>query len=117
MDAVRAATQHPLIPDQAWFIPAEEQVGPTSNAIDDAFSRWWFETGRVDIGRDLRRVEQIRNSQADGFTSSVADEEFVAGARRYYEALETFWRTHSPRFYEEVFRDWYEQKVLPALEG
>ncbi|GAA5001068.1 ABC transporter substrate-binding protein [Actinopolymorpha pittospori] len=117
MDTIRAATAHPLIPVTAWYIPAEDQTGPTSEAIDDAFSKWFFEPGRADAAGDLRRTEEVRNSQTVGFTSSVPDEEFVTDARKYYEAHERFWRTHSPTFYEEAFRDWYEQKVLPALDA
>jgi hypothetical protein len=88
---------------------------PTSEAVDDAFSKWWFERGDVDIAADLKRMENVRNTQAKSFTSSVADEEFTAGARKYYEAHDAFWQQNSPEFHEGVFRDFYEQKIRPAL--
>ena len=115
MDAVRAASKHPLIPDPAWYIPVEEQTGPTSNAVDDAFSRWWYETGSVDVKADVGRLGNVQNSQAKSFTSSIADDEFTAGAREYYQAHDEFWRANAPQFYDEVFRDWYEKQVRPAL--
>ncbi len=117
MDAVRAASEHPLVPDSAWYIPVEEQSGPTSNASDDAFSRWWYETGKVDIPADLDKLGKVRNSQAKSFTSSVPDEKFVAGAKKYYEAQETFWKRNGPEFYDNVFSDFYEEKVKPALNA
>jgi ABC-type glycerol-3-phosphate transport system substrate-binding protein len=115
MDAVRAAGDHELMPNTAWFIPVEEQVGPTSEAVDDAFSKWWFERGTVDIAADLKRMESVRNTQAESFTSSVADEEFTEGARKFYDAHDAFWQANSPEFYDGVFRDWYAQKIRPAL--
>lgn len=117
MDTVRAVTQYPLIPQTAWFFPPEEQVGPTTNAIDDAFSKWWFEPGEVDIAADLERAQNVLNTQAESFTSSVPDEEFVSAANKYYAAHEKFWQQHSPEFYENVFRPFYEEAIKPALSG
>ncbi|MEQ7007771.1 extracellular solute-binding protein [Actinopolymorpha sp. B17G11] len=117
MEAVRAAGDHELMPNTAWYIPVEEQVGPTSEAVDDAFSKWWYERGDVDIAADLLRTESVRNTQAKSFTSSIADEEFTAGARKYYEAHDAFWQQNAPEFYDGVFRSWYEQKIRPALDA
>jgi hypothetical protein len=83
MDAVRDATQIPLVPQTSWYFPAEENTGPTTTAYDDATQTWYSEA-RVDIRADLRNLEQTRNKQAADFMSSAADEELVAAAKKCY---------------------------------
>jgi Bacterial extracellular solute-binding protein len=115
MDAVRAAGQHDRMPETSWFIPVEETAGPETNAIDDAFSKWWYESGTPDVAADLKRTEDVRNTQAKSFTSSVSDEDFIEGARKYYNAHNDFWQKNSPEFHTQVFTPFYEQKIRPAL--
>jgi ABC-type glycerol-3-phosphate transport system substrate-binding protein len=100
-DAVRAAAAIPLVPASGLYIPPEKNTGPTGDAINDAQSRWSFETGNLDI--------------AAGFSSSVADNDFIDGATKYYAALDEFWKKNAPEFYEKTFKPWYAAKVLPAL--
>lgn len=105
----------PLVPTEGEFIPAEENPGPTGTAWDDMQSRWTFEPGDLDLAADLEELESLRNAEAAGFESSVADDAFVAGARAYYEAHSRFWQEHAPEFHSAVFQPWYEAQILPAL--
>ncbi|MEQ4207785.1 extracellular solute-binding protein [Actinopolymorpha sp. B9G3] len=114
MDAVRHATQIPLVPQTSWYFPAEENSGPTTTAYDDATQKWYSEA-KVDIRADLGNLEQTRNKQAADFTSSAADEEFVAAAKKYYGDHATYWEKNAPEFYQNVFKGWYDQTVAPAL--
>ncbi|MEQ7124109.1 hypothetical protein ABN034_06250 [Actinopolymorpha sp. B11F2] len=114
MDAVRHATQIPLVPQTSLYFPAEENSGPTTTAYDDATQKWYSEA-KVDIRADLRNLEQTRNKQAADFTSSAADEEFVAAAQKYYGDHATYWEKNAPGFYQNVFKGWYDQTVAPAL--
>jgi hypothetical protein len=112
---VRAATEIPLLPNTADFLPIEESTGPSDTAESDALSAWTYERGDLDIAAHLAKTEQTRNKQADGFTSSVPDEGFVAGARRYFEAHHEFWERNAPDFYEQVITEWHDANVAPVL--
>ena len=116
-EAVRAAAAIPLLPAPDQYLPVEANQGPNETAEQDAQSRWMYERGDLDVRADLQKVEQTRNQQAESFTSSVSDEEFVAGAKEYFAALDAFWAEHAPEFSSQVFRPWYEQTVVPALAG
>lgn len=115
LDSVRAAAAIPIVPSQALFIPAETNTGPDQTAIEDLRSRFSTEPGALDIAAELANTEQILNQQAAGFSSSVDDAAFVAGARAYYEAVGAFWQEHAPDFYADSFKPWYDSNVAPAL--
>jgi hypothetical protein len=115
VQAVQEAAQLPTLPDQGVSFPAEESPGPEATAIGDAQSRWQFERADPDIAADLAKAERTRNKQAESFTSSTSDEEFVAAARRYYAAHQEFWRQHAPEFSEATFQGWYDDTIVPAL--
>lgn len=117
MDAVRAATMIPLVPDQAQYFPPEQNPGPTDTASDDMLSRWAYEPGDLDIAADLQQLEDTVNAQFAGFASSVSREDFIAGARAYYAAHAAYWEQHAPEFYSKGFTPWYDEKIAPALEG
>jgi hypothetical protein len=117
MDAVRAAGAKELQPRDAWFLPAEETVGPTSSAMDDMLSRWSYEPGEIDIQADLQQLQDTRNQQADGFTSSVPDDEFKAAAREWYDALNAFFEANAPEFHQNVYAPWYDEKIVPAVSS
>lgn len=116
-DNVAAAAALPLIPNQSNYLPAEENPGPSSTAIEDATSAWMYEKGNVDVGADLAKLTDTMNKQAGGFTSSASDDDFIAGARSYFEAVVAFWAEHAPDYSANVVRPWYEQSVRPALGG
>lgn len=115
METMRKASEHPLIPSEAWYIPAESATGPTDDALNDTRTKWWYEAKDTDLAADLDQLAKNRNQQANGFTSNVADEDFIEGARKYFEAHGEFWKDNSPSFYEEYYRPWYDKYVQPAL--
>ena len=114
-DAVKVATSQPLIPDPAWYLPPEKSGGPTTDLYDAAISRWTSEKGQIDIVADLKKLEADRNKQNESFTSSVSKDQFVAGAKNYYAALDAFWKEHAPDYYNNVFAPLLKQKILPEL--
>lgn len=103
------------IPESGAYIPAEANQGPTDDAWNDAQSRLSFESGSVDIAAIIRDAEQVWNTQAADFTSSVADDEFKEAASAYYAALAGFWQEKFPDFYEGTFKAWYETVIADAL--
>ena len=48
------------------------------------------------------------NQQAAGFTSEIPDDQFLAGAKEFYEAQAAYWEANSPEFYNNVFKPWYD---------
>ncbi|WP_020575867.1 ABC transporter substrate-binding protein [Actinopolymorpha alba] len=117
MDQVRRAAQIPIAPNEAFYFSPENNTGPTTTARDDMSSRWANERGNLDLRADLAKLDQTRNQQAKSFTSSRSDEEFVKSARNYYEAHDAYWKANAPEYHQNVFRDWYDNTVLPALKG
>lgn len=103
------------IPEAGAFIPAEANQGPTDDAWNDLQSRLTFESGSVDIPSIVKEAQDVWNTQASDFESSVADEEFVAAAKEYYAALASFWQEKFPDFYEGTFKTWYETVIAGAL--
>lgn len=115
VDAVLRAGSRMVVPERSSYLPPEEKAGPSSKASEDAFSRWMYERGSIDLRADLRRLEETLNKQAESFSSSVGKEEFVTGAKKYFAAHDAFWKEDAPEFHEQIFRPWYEDRVLPAL--
>ena len=104
-----------LVPELSSYLPAEESSGPAGEPVDDAMSKWMYEPDPGPILPALLKLEKTRNTQAKSFKAAVSEEDFIAGARKYYQAHDTFWRKDAPAFHENVFRGWYERLVLPAL--
>jgi hypothetical protein len=102
-------------PELGLFLPPEETVGPATSAWDDVNSTFTFEPGTVDIPALLQQAEDIRNQQADGFVSSLSDDEFIEGVAAYYAAHDEVWAEIAPDFHANTFRPWYESVILPAL--
>jgi ABC-type glycerol-3-phosphate transport system substrate-binding protein len=116
VDEVIRAGNRKLVPEQATYLPAEES-GPAGDAVDDAMSKWMYEPDPGPILPALRKLEQTRNTQAESFSSVASEEEFIAGARKYYQAHDAFWKEDAPDFHAQVFQGFYERYVLPALDG
>ena len=112
---IEQAANLPKEPDMALYFPVEQNPGPNGQAFDDAWSTITYVAEGVDPAAVLQIAQDNWNSQAAGFTSSVSDEDFVASARTYFEALNAFWQEASPDFYESTFKPWYESKVVPVL--
>ena len=102
-------------PERGLFIPPEDAAGPTNAAWTDVGSTFSFEPGDLNIASLLQQAQDIRNQQADGFVSSVSDEDFVAAAAAYYQAHDKYWADVSPDFHANVFRPWYDSVIVPAL--
>jgi ABC-type glycerol-3-phosphate transport system substrate-binding protein len=102
-------------PEAGAFIPAEANQGPTDDAWSDVQSRLTFESGSVDIAGIVKEAQDVWNTQAADFESSVPDDVFVQGAAEYYAALASFWEEKFPGFYEGTFKEWYETVVAGAL--
>jgi ABC-type glycerol-3-phosphate transport system substrate-binding protein len=102
-------------PELGLFLPPEDNVGPDETAWNDVNSTFTFEPGTVDIPALLAQAEEIRNQQAAGFSSSVSDDDFVAGVTAYYAAHDTLWAEVAPEFHANTFRPWYEATIMPAL--
>lgn len=114
VDEVIRAGNRALVPEQSTYLPAEES-GPAGDPVDDAMSKWMYEPDPGPIMDALKKLEQTRNTQAESFSSVASEGDFIAGARRYYQAHDDFWKKDAPEFHENVFRGWYERYVLPAL--
>jgi hypothetical protein len=115
LDVITQSANQPQEPDRALYFPVEQNPSPDTQAFDDAWSTITYVADAVDPAAVLQTAQDTWNAQAAGFSSSVGDEEFVASARTYFEALDAFWQENSPEFYESTFKPWYEGKVLPAL--
>jgi hypothetical protein len=115
MNRVYEAQQVPLVPSESVYFPVEESTGPASTAYDDMMSRWFYESGDLDLRADLQRLEDTVNTQAEGFTSSIPEDVFIESAQAYYAAHAEYWQENAPEFYENVYRDWHERFVRPVI--
>lgn len=116
IETVRAANAIPPRPNEAWFIPPEQDAGANDEVFNDTMSKWWYDARVPDIAADLKRLGDVRNQQNKSFSSSVSKEDFIAGARKYYEAHSEYWQKHSPDFYRDMFEPWYSEHVRPNLD-
>ena len=115
MKNVRSVANRPLMPWPHWFIPPQAEAGPSDTPMSDARDRWFLDSSEPDIMADLRQLEETMNQQAASFTSEVPDDQFIAGAKAFYDAQAAYWEANSPEFYNNVFKPWYEALVAPAL--
>lgn len=102
-------------PEAGEFIPAESNLGPTDDAWYDARSVLTFDSGNVNIREQIMNAQEVWNTQARDFESSVPDEEFIAGATAYYAALAAYWEEKFPAFYDGTFKEFYETVIADAL--
>lgn len=109
----------PAVPQPGLYFPGEEEAGPTGDAWNQAFTGWTFASdkavGSYDVKADLKKLEDTMNTQANGFTSTIDDAEFTESAKKYYADLDAFWKSAAPKFHEELYSPWYQEKVLPEL--
>lgn len=117
VEAAKRSSALGLIPSEAQYIPAEEKPGPAATPVDDAQSRWAFEKGTVRPRADLAKLSDTFNQQAKSFSSSTSEEDFRAGATKYFDALAEFWREQAPEYATEVFDPWMKDVIEPALEA
>lgn len=105
----------PYEPARDNFFKPEENPQPSNQAIDDAFSLMVTDIKLSDFAGALKKAETDWKAQLPGFASSLTTEDFKAGAKDYYTALDTHLKTNYPDFYENRFKPFYEAKVLPAI--
>lgn len=105
----------PQLPQLGQYLPPEENPGPTDEAWQDKMSRWSFEAGDIDLQADLAELENILNTQAESFVSSIPQEDLVEGLRNYYQDLSAMIQQHAPEFHQEVYLPFYQERVEPNL--
>lgn len=102
-------------PMRGLYFPPELDMGPTESAWSDATSLFRDEPGDLDILATLQTAQDIRNKQAEAFTSAIPDDQFIEAARAYYEANTAYWQGKFPDFYENTYRPWFESVIAPKL--
>lgn len=110
-----AAAKIPLVPDPALYFPAEGSAGPTGDAWNDANSGMAYTQDAVP--GLLNKLQSVSNTQFSGLSSSVSKSTFIASAKKFFADSDSFWHKYAPRFSSELYHQWYEQTVLPALNG
>jgi hypothetical protein len=115
MKAVHTVADRPLMPWPHWFIALQSEAGPPETPLDDARDHWFYDSSQPDIMADLKQLEETMNQQAAGFTSEVPDDQFIAGAKAFYDAQAAYWEKNSPDFYNNVYKPFYDSLVAPAL--
>ena len=115
MKNVRDQANIPILPQSHWFIGPQAEAGPPETAYEDARSKWFFEGGDQDIRADLEELENTMNQQAADFTSEIPDDQFVAGVKEYYAAMDAYYQEHAPDFYANVYKPWQDEFVTPVL--
>ncbi|MFL5760704.1 MAG: ABC transporter substrate-binding protein [Thermomicrobiales bacterium] len=115
MANVRAQAAIPLRPLPHWFVPPQSNSGPPDTAIEDMRSKWFYEGGDQDIKADLQKLEKTMNDQAATFKSDIPDDQFIAGTKKYYDALGAYFQKNAPDFYANVYKPWYDKLVAPTL--
>ncbi|MBE2272072.1 MAG: extracellular solute-binding protein, partial [Anaerolinea sp.] len=102
-------------PMRGLSFPPEMDLGPTESAWSDATSLFRDDAGDLDVLATLRSAEDIRNRQTNSFSSDIPDDQFIAAAQAYYQANAEFWQAKAPDFYENTYRPWYEQVIVPII--
>lgn len=112
---VRRAGSRAAMPETSSYLPPDKAAGPTSQPVDDAMSKWMYEPGRPNVLDGLQKLQSVRNKQAESFSSTVSESDFVTGAKKYFQAQSDFWKTDAPQFHAEVFSGFLDKYVHPAL--
>lgn len=102
-------------PMRGQFFPPELDLGPTESAWSDATSLFRDEPGDLEVLATLQTAQDIRNTQANAFSSAIPDDQFIASAQAYYDANAAYWQSKFPDFYENTYRPWYESVIVPRL--
>lgn len=102
-------------PMRGEFFPPELDLGPTESAWGDATSLLRDDPGDLDISATYQTAQDIRNTQAEAFSSVIPDDQFIAAAQAYYQANAEYWQANFPDFYENTYRPWFEQVIAPRL--
>lgn len=115
VESVSAAASNPIAPNKNDFIPAEGNPGPSTQALADAYNTVINTEGQLDIAAEYERAIGVVNQTAEGYTSSIPDDELRAGLAEYHDALLAFYEENYPAYFENVQRPLYDEHVAPAL--
>ncbi len=115
IENVEAAASNPVAPNPSDFIPVEANPGPSTQALTDAYNTVINAAGAIDIAAEYERAMEVVNQTANGYTSSIPDEELRTKMAEYYEAYLAFYQESYPAYYEEVAKPLFDEQVAPAL--
>lgn len=110
-----ALGQFPLMPQPAEFYPGEQNPAPNNTPIDDQLNVMVTDPADMDVAAMLAKAETDWKAAAAGFASSVDGATFKDASKKYFAALDEFFKKNYPAFYENRFKAFYEGKVLPNL--
>jgi len=111
--AVNAAGSIPLVPDPSTYFPAEKNAGPTGDAWNDANSGLAFTQDA--IPSVINKLQSVLNAEFASLSSSTAQSDFTAAAKKLYSAIDAFWAKNAPDFSQQVYHAWYEANIVPVL--
>ncbi|GCE12071.1 ABC transporter substrate-binding protein [Tengunoibacter tsumagoiensis] len=105
--------KQPIIPAYGMYFPPDGKTGPSKDTHADFLSR--LSTTNDPIPDILKKFEDTYNQQASSLPSDLSSDDFKAGARKYYAALDKFWKENSTSFYVGVWQEYYHNDVLPRI--
>ncbi len=111
--SINAAGSIPLVPDPAIYFPAEKNAGPTDAPWKDANTGLAFTQDA--IPGVLSTLEKTLNTQFASLSSGTPQADFVKAAKKFYSDLDAFWAKNAPNFSTQVYHNWYETVIVPAL--
>lgn len=102
-------------PDSTLYYPIEGNTGPTNDAYNDAISKFMYEPGTLDVPAILKSAEETWNTQAQGFSSSIPEADFVAAATAFYADYGKYLETSFPEYYASTFKPFFDDTIKPSL--
>lgn len=115
IDNIEAAASNPVAPNLTDFVPAETNPGPSTQALADAYNTVINAAGTIDIAAEYEKAMNVVNQTAEGYTSSIPDEELKAGMAKYHQANLSFYQKEYPTYYKEVIKPLYDEQIAPAI--
>ncbi|NWF70594.1 MAG: extracellular solute-binding protein [Chloroflexi bacterium] len=111
--ALNEIFDQPRLPEVGAYIPAEVNNGPGDTPWYDKITRWAFTRDPFDVRAEAAEMESILNQQASTFASTLDENAFAEGIRRYYADWDALLQQTAPLFYEQRFRPFYELRIAP----
>jgi hypothetical protein len=111
--ALQDIFSQPQRPEVGTYIPAEVNSGPGDTPWYDKITRWAFTRDPFDVRAEAVEMENILNQQAATFPSTLDENAFAEGIRRYYADWDALLQQTAPQFYEQRFRPFYELHIAP----
>jgi hypothetical protein len=105
----------PVEPSRDVYFPPEQNPAPSGQAIDDQFSMMVTTAGAMDPAALLKKAETDWLNTAKGFSSSTSEALFKAAAKKYYAALDEYFKANYPDFYQNRYKAFFEKQVAPYI--